>query len=113
MASQFIELPIPGSSGGSGGDASAANQVIANGLLADVEANTDATSSKLTTTNTILTDVDLAVNSIDSKIPSNPAVDRILATAPSAMRLSDGAAFYKATTPSDDQPIIAKARHPR
>jgi hypothetical protein len=37
------------------------------------------------------------------------AVDRTSAAAPFATRLSDGAAFYKATTPADTQPISAVA----
>jgi hypothetical protein len=41
------------------------------------------------------------------KIPASPATDRATAAAPAAARLSDGAAFYKATTPTDTQPISA------
>lgn len=52
-----------------------------------------------TTLAAIKTDVD--------KIPSSPATDRATAAAPFSMRLSDGAAFYKATTPSDTQPVSA------
>jgi len=66
-----------GTSGGGGGDASAANQTTE--------------IAKLT--------------SIDGKIPSSPATDRSTAAAPFATRLSDGSAFYKATTPSDTQPV--------
>lgn len=41
------------------------------------------------------------------KIPSSPSTDRTTAAAPFASRLSDGAAFYKATTPADTQPVSA------
>jgi hypothetical protein len=41
------------------------------------------------------------------KIPASPATDRSTAAAPFSARLSDGSAFYKATTPSDTQPISA------
>lgn len=37
------------------------------------------------------------------------AVDRTTAVAPSAVRLTDGSSFYKATTPADTQPISASA----
>lgn len=43
------------------------------------------------------------------KIPTSPATDRATAGSPAAARLSDGAGFYKATTPSDTQPISAAA----
>lgn len=36
-----------------------------------------------------------------------PATDRATAGAPFATRLSDGSAFYKATTPTDTQPVSA------
>ncbi len=41
------------------------------------------------------------------KIPASPSTDRTTAAGPFATRLSDGAAFYKATTPADTQPISA------
>ncbi|GEM_PF-6776759 len=41
------------------------------------------------------------------KIPNSPATDRTTAAGPFATRLSDGSGFYKATTPSDTQPISA------
>lgn len=47
--------------------------------------------------------------SIDAKVPAFPSTDRTTAAAPFSARLSDGAAFYKATTPSDTQPISAAA----
>jgi hypothetical protein len=43
------------------------------------------------------------------KIPSSPATDRTTAGGPSSVRLSDGSAFYKPTTPSDTQPISASS----
>lgn len=45
--------------------------------------------------------------SIDSKIPASPSQEHITAVSPSSVRLSDGSAFYKATTPADTQPISA------
>jgi len=50
-----------------------------------------------------------SLSSIDGKLPATVAADRATAGAPSAARLSDGTAFYKATTPSDTQPISAAA----
>ena len=35
----------------------------------------------------------------------NPTLDHTAPESPASMRLSDGAAFYKATTPSDIQPV--------
>lgn len=43
--------------------------------------------------------------SINTKIPSSPSEDRVLASAPSAVRLTDGTVFYKPTTPTDTQPV--------
>ena len=43
------------------------------------------------------------------KIPASPATDRTTAAAPAAVRLSDGGAFYKPTTPSDTQPVSASS----
>lgn len=39
------------------------------------------------------------------KIPASPSQEHATAGSPHATRLSDGSAFYKATTPSDTQPI--------
>ena len=47
------------------------------------------------------------LSAINTKIPASPSQDRTTAAAPSATRLSDGTAFYKATTPADTQPISA------
>lgn len=41
------------------------------------------------------------------KIPASPAQEHTAAASPSSARLSDGAAFYKATTPADTQPVSA------
>lgn len=41
------------------------------------------------------------------KIPASPAQEHVAAASPHAARLTDGAGFYKATTPSDTQPISA------
>jgi hypothetical protein len=48
-----------------------------------------------------------SLGSIDSKIPASPAQEHTTAASPNAARLSDGSGFYKATTPSDTQPISA------
>jgi hypothetical protein len=45
------------------------------------------------------------LSTLNGKIPASPATDRATAAAPNSVRLSDGAAFYKATTPSDTQPV--------
>jgi hypothetical protein len=47
------------------------------------------------------------LSALNTKIPASPAQDRITAAAPSAVRLTDGAAFYKGTTPADTQPVSA------
>jgi hypothetical protein len=49
------------------------------------------------------------LSTLNGKIPASPATDRATAVAPFSTRLSDGAAFYKATTPSDTQPVSAAA----
>lgn len=61
-----------------------------------------STGAKQDTANTSLA-------SIDTKLPASPAAEHTTAGSPSSARLSDGAAFYKATTPSDTQPISAAA----
>ena len=40
-----------------------------------------------------------------STLSPNPAADHTTAESPEAVRLSDGAAFYKATSPADTQPV--------
>lgn len=45
--------------------------------------------------------------SIDSKIPASPSQEHTTAGSPHSTRLTDGTTFYKATTPSDTQPISA------
>lgn len=47
--------------------------------------------------------------SIDGKIPSDLAREHLTAVSPHAVRLTDGTAFYKATTPSDIQPVSIDA----
>lgn len=47
------------------------------------------------------------VAAMNAKIPASPATDRTTAAAPGAVRLSDGASFYKPTTPADTQPVSA------
>lgn len=41
------------------------------------------------------------------KIPASPSQEHVTAASPHAARLSDGTAFYKATTPADTQPVSA------
>ncbi len=53
-----------------------------------------------------------AIKTGTDKIPASPATDRATAAAPAAARLSDGAAFYKATTPADTQPVSIAAAVP-
>lgn len=45
--------------------------------------------------------------SIDGKIPASPSQEHTTSASPHSARLSDGASFYKATTPSDTQPVSA------
>jgi hypothetical protein len=47
------------------------------------------------------------LSALNTKIPASPATDRATAAAPNSARLSDGTSFYKATTPSDTQPVSA------
>jgi len=49
------------------------------------------------------------LSAINTKIPASPSTDRTLSNAPFSTRLTDGTSFYKATTPSDTQPISAAA----
>lgn len=53
---------------------------------------------------------DVALSTIKTgtdRIPASPAQEHTTAVSPSSARLSDGTAFYKATTPSDTQPVSA------
>ncbi len=47
------------------------------------------------------------LSALNTKIPASPSTDRTTAAAPFSTRLSDGTAFYKATTPADTQPVSA------
>lgn len=47
--------------------------------------------------------------SIDGKIPAAPSQEHVAANSPHSTRLTDGTTFYKATTPTDTQPISAAA----
>ncbi len=112
---------------GGGGDATAANQATGNASLASIDTKTPALVSGRqpvdpsgVTSPVSLASVPLATGaatgakqdtgnaslaSIDGKIPASPATDRTTAAAPNAVRLTDGSSFYKATTPSDTQPV--------
>jgi len=48
-----------------------------------------------------------AIKTGTDKIPAAPAQEHVAAATPHAARLTDGSAFYKATTPSDTQPVSA------
>lgn len=50
-----------------------------------------------------------SLSSIDGKIPASPSQEHVTAGSPHAARLTDGTSFYKATTPSDTQPVSAAA----
>lgn len=45
------------------------------------------------------------LSALNTKIPASPSAEHTTAASPSAVRLTDGAAFYKSTTPADTQPI--------
>lgn len=84
-------LPLPA------GAATAAHQVTQNGYLDGVEglltsgnASTASIAGKDFATQTTL-------STLNAKIPSSPATDRTLATAPFACRLTDGTSFYTAS----------------
>lgn len=47
------------------------------------------------------------VNVTHSVLPDGAAQEHVTAGSPSSVRLSDGTSFYKATTPSDTQPVSA------
>jgi len=47
------------------------------------------------------------ISTLNGKIPASPSQEHTTAVSPTSTRLSDGAAFYKPTTPSDTQPISA------
>lgn len=53
--------------------------------------------------------VDVRLRNLADAAFIEPAIDRATAAAPTAARLSDGAAFYKATTPTDTQPVSLAA----
>jgi hypothetical protein len=72
---------------------------------AATSANQSTTNTKLDTLISATDGVEASLSSIDTKLPASPATDRTTAAAPFATRLSDGSSFYKATTPSDTQPI--------
>jgi len=46
---------------------------------------------------------------LNAKVPAAPAAEHTAAATPSSTRLSDGAAFYKPTTPTDTQPVSLAA----
>lgn len=83
-------------------------KTMANSIPVTVSSDQSAlaiTASSLPLPTGAATETTLAA--INTKIPSSPAAEHTTAASPSSARLSDGAAFYKATTPSDTQPISA------
>lgn len=91
----------------SGGEAGLVVRNIPSGTQAVSAASLPLPSGAATAANQTTELASLA--SIDGKLPSAAAADRTTAAAPSSTRLSDGSSFYKATTPSDTQPISAAA----
>lgn len=47
------------------------------------------------------------VSAVALPLPTGAAQEHVTAASPSAVRLTDGAAFYKSTTPADTQPVSA------
>lgn len=45
------------------------------------------------------------ISAVSLPLPTGAAAEHVTAVSPHAVRLSDGAAFYKATTPADTQPV--------
>lgn len=104
------------------GAATAANQVTGNSSLSSIDTKTPALVSgrqpvdgsgvtqpvsavSLPLPTGAATETTLAA--INTKIPASPSAEHTTAASPNASRLSDGTSFYKATTPSDTQPISA------
>jgi hypothetical protein len=100
------------------GASTAANQATEIASLASIDTKMDAlttpadtqpvSASSLPLPSGASTEATLAgIKTGTDKIPASPAQEHTTAASPAATRLSDGAAFYKATTPSDTQPVSA------
>lgn len=112
-------LPLPT------GAATAANQTTANASLSSIDGKLPAQGQALAAASlpvvlpaaqlTILTPpaaitgfaTETTLAALHAKVPASPAAEHTTAASPHAARLSDGGAFYKATTPSDTQPVSA------
>lgn len=96
--------------GGAGGDASAANQVTGNASLASIDTKTPALASGRVPVDG--SGVTQPVSAVSLPLPTSASQEHTAAASPHAARLSDGSAFYKATTPSDTQPVSIAAAVP-
>jgi hypothetical protein len=94
-----VTQPVSGSVGITG-------SVAVTGPLTDTQLRASAVPVSGTVSVTGVA-TETTLSAINTKIPASPSQDRTTAAAPSATRLSDGTAFYKATTPADTQPISA------
>jgi len=90
-----VRVSVVETVGGGGGssDATAANQVLEIAELTAINSSTALAATEST------------LSGIYLKIPISPSQEHTTAGSPSSARLSDGSAFYKATTPSDTQPV--------
>jgi hypothetical protein len=95
---------ILGAEGVDGGDLSATNPLPVSGPLTD----TQLRASAVLVTGTFF-QATQPVSAAALPLPAGAAQEHITAAAPHAVRLTDGGAFYKPTTPSDTQPVSIAA----
>lgn len=98
-----------------GGDATAENQATEINRLTSIRDRLSSNDADVifTKLNELLTELQQKtepsntqpVSATSLPLPTGAAQDRVTAASPSAIRLSDGTAFYKATTPTDIQPV--------
>lgn len=96
------------------GAATSMKQDTGNSSLASIDTKVSdvATQTTLALIKAKTDNLDTALSGIKTgtdKIPSSPSQEHTTAVSPSSVRLTDGSAFYKATTPSDTQPISASS----
>lgn len=99
-------------SGDTTGLATSGKQDTGNASLASLEGKDFATQTTLALIKAKTDNLDTALSGIKTgtdKIPASPAQEHATAGSPHAARLTDGTAFYKATTPSDTQPVSASS----
>jgi hypothetical protein len=104
----------PSTGGGAGGgDASAANQALEISQLTAINAKLGSLGQKTMSGSApvvLASDQPAIPTSVASlPLPSGAAQEHTAAATPSSVRLSDGSAFFKPTTPTDTQPISAAA----